>query len=198
MPWIIDYPLVLDQMRSQNLKCLYCNSGAFGYPDLVKTQVVGWIGPADSTIRPEMLPLAHRVPEPHVENLMSLAAKAWAELFPGRAWVMPASHWAYEIDFGSGEWMPALLERVGIDPGLLARRNNAAAIEFAADETEPFKLLVERLLQMLRGSDFTIAFPNWPALCRLHHHQQLWWMTTGDDIASALRGLAFADTRRDG
>lgn len=190
MPWIIDYPLVLDQMRAQKLKCFYHNSGAFGFADSMPAHIVGWIGPGDATIRPEMLEHAQPVGEPYEENLTRLAKRAWRELLPGRAWVMPASHWAYELDFGSREWMPAILERIDVDPGLLAGRNTAAAIEFSADEVEPFTLLVHRLLEMLHGSDFTLAFPNRPALCRLHHHKQLWWMSSDAELAGGLRAIA--------
>lgn len=189
MPWIIDYPLVLDQMRSQKLKCFYHNSGAFGFGESVTTHVVGWIGPADPTIRPEMLDRARSIAEPYEATLAELALRAWREVLPGRAWVMPASHWAYELEFGSREWMPPLLERIGVDPGLLARRNTAAAIEFSPDEAEPFAHLTHRLLEMLHGSDFTVVFPHRPALCRLHHHKQLWWTSSDATLAGRLREL---------
>ena len=52
MPWIIDYDIVLAQMRQQRLKCLYYNGGAFGFSDPAAVKTVGWIGPEDSTIRP--------------------------------------------------------------------------------------------------------------------------------------------------
>ena len=52
MPWIIDYQLVLEQMREQRFKCLYYNSGAFAFPPDVKTRSAGWIGPPDDSIKP--------------------------------------------------------------------------------------------------------------------------------------------------
>ena len=66
-----------------------------------------------------------------------------------------------------------VLEHIRIDPGLLVNRTNGAAIEFAADETDLFQLLVARLLEMLQSSDFAIAFPKHPVLITLHHHKQL-------------------------
>lgn len=186
VPWIIDYQLVLDQMRMQKLKCNYYNSGAFGFPDSVPTEIVGWIGPPDSTIRAEMQALARPVAEPYEENLSKLAVRAWAELLSGRAWVMPASHWAFELDHGSREWMVPLLERIGVDPGMLASRNNAAAIEFSPNEADLFQTFVQRLLEMLRASDFTIAFPNRPVVAHVHHHKQVWWMTSDVKLAEGL------------
>ena len=47
MPWIIDYSVVLEQMRQQRFKSLYYNSGAFGFPTETQPQTIGWIGPED-------------------------------------------------------------------------------------------------------------------------------------------------------
>jgi len=189
VPWIIDYPVVLEQMREQRFKSLYYNSGAFGFPQDVQTHIVGWLGPPDPTIKAQVSDLGQHVPEPHEENLARLLRRAWEQHFPGRAWVMPMSHWSYELDFGSRDWMPALLEHVGIDPGLLTTRNNAAAIEFAPDEPAMLEHFVTRLLQMLQQSDFAIAFPRFPVVCTLHHHKQLWWQTSDERLGDALRAL---------
>lgn len=187
MPWIIDYSVVLDQMRQHRFKSLYYNSGAFGFPPEAQPQTIGWIGPEDSTIKPEMLALAKKILPPHEENLAKLLIRAWQELLPGKIWVMPMSHWSYELDFGSREWMPALLESIGLDPGQLSTRNNAAAIEFAQTESAAVEHFTQRLLQMLTASDFAIAFPRRPVLCSLHHHKQLWWQTTDPAVAESLR-----------
>jgi hypothetical protein len=173
MPWIIDYSVVLEQLRQQRFKSLYYNSGAFGFPPESQPQTIGWIGPEDSTIKPEVLTLAKKIPPPHEENLAKLLIRAWQELLPGKIWVMPMSHWSYELDFGSREWMPALLESINLDPGQLFSRNNAAAIEFAPNETASLE-------------HFAVAFPRRPALCTLHHHKQLWWQTTDAMIAETL------------
>lgn len=189
MPWIIDYQIVLEQMREQRFKSLYYNSGAFGFPDAASTRVVGWVGPPDNTIRPAALPFARPVDPPYEENLAALLVRAWLDQLSGRVWVMPASHWAYELEFGSRDWMPALLEAVGIDPGLLHSRNDAAAIEFSPDESDSFRYLVTRLLEMLLGSDFCLAFPGRPALATVHHHKQIWWTTTQGCLVEALNHL---------
>ena len=51
MPWIIDYEMVLEQMRSQKFRCHYYNSGAFGFPDPAAVRTLAWIGPDDATPR---------------------------------------------------------------------------------------------------------------------------------------------------
>ena len=189
MPWIIDYPTVLEQMRSQQFKCLYYNSGAFGFADPVGTKTLAWIGPEDSTIKPMAKPFTRRVAEPYDLTLASLATKLWKEKLPGKVWLMPMSHWHYELTHGCREWMPALVENLGLDPGLLENRNNGAAIEFAAGEVELFEHFVGRLLLMLQASDFMIAFPGRQTLCTIHHHKQLWWTTTEEDVIDAIEAL---------
>lgn len=184
MPWIIDYQLVLEQMREQRFKCLYYNSGAFALPAEAKALSIGWIGPPDDSLLPAARAIARSAPPPFEANLAELTTRAWQQLLPGRAWAMPKSHWAYELEFGSREWMPALLENIEIDPGLLLGRNNAAAIEFGVGESHRFKHFVERLLQMLLGSDFLLAFPRRDTICTIHSHKQIWW-TTGDSVVAA-------------
>jgi len=189
MPWIIDYQLVLEQMREQRFKCLYYNSGAFGFPPDVQTQSVGWIGPPDDSIKPAARAMARPVPPPYESNLSELAARAWRELLPGRVWALPKSHWAYELDFSSRDWMPALLENIDLDPGMLAGRNNAAAIEFAPHEDRRFQYFIERLLQMLLGSDFLLVFPQRGTICTIHSHKQLWWTTSDAVVRAGLEAL---------
>src|SRR5258708_31261992 len=99
------------------------------------------------------------------------------------------SHWAYELNYGSRDWMPALLENLELDPGLLENRNNAAAIEFGATEIEPFTHFTERLLMMLQTSDFMLAFPGRQVLCTLHHHNQLWSTTTQAEVIEAVEAM---------
>jgi hypothetical protein len=193
MPWIIDYPIVLEQMRQMKMRSLYYNSGAFGFPTDVSARSLGWIGPADETIRESVRHLVRQVPEPYEQNLAELMLRAWREILPGRIWVMPASHWAYELDFGSREWMPALLEAIGVDPGLLQHRTTAAAIEFALEESPALVHFVVRLLEMLQGSDFALAFPHRRVVCTLHHHKQLWWTSAEDAVSDALEALVTKD-----
>jgi len=189
LPWIVDYEQVLRQMRSQEMRCLYHNSGAFGFGDGVVVRSLGWMGPEDPTVRLSARAQARQVPPPYEQNLADLVVRAWREVLPGKAWVMPRSHWSYELDFGSRDWLPAVLEHVGIDPGQLSSRNNAAAVEFTPTEREPFLHLTHSLLQMLLGSDFSVAFPGRPAACTLHHHKQVWWTTSDRDLYAALDHL---------
>lgn len=187
VPWIIDYSNVLQTLHEQRFRCNYYNSGSFAFAAPAEPTVVGWIGPEDSTIRPDVLPLTTTVAAPYEPTLAKLAARVWSEKLPGRAWIMPTSHWAYELDHGSREWMPSMLENLSLDPGLLVDRANAAAIEFSPAELPQFTRFVERLLEMLNNSDFAIVFPGHAALCTIHHHKQLWWQTTDADLAAHLR-----------
>lgn len=191
MPWIIDYSLVVEQMRERALKCNYYNSGAFAFADPTGVKHLAWIGPDDPTIRPAARPFIRQVPPPYEPTLADLATRAWKSHFPGRVWAMPMSHWAYELDYGSRDWMPALIEHLDLDPGLLQGRNNAAAIEFSPDEAHHVRHLIERLLEMLLSSDFMLAFlgPEVPVLCTLHHHKQLWWSTKDDGVLAALEAI---------
>jgi hypothetical protein len=69
---------------------------------------------------------------------------------------------------------------------------SAAAIAFERDEAGLFESLVAQLLSQLKGSDFAIAFPGKNVLCTVHHHQQLWWMTTEPEVIEAAEELARA------
>jgi hypothetical protein len=192
VPWIVEYAQVLQKMRDQGFKCLYYNSGAFGFADGAQTHSLGWVGPDDPSLRPESRSLTRPVPAPYERELTARVVRALREMFPGKVWVMPKSHWAYELDFGSRDWMPALLEHAGVDSGLLQKRTNASAIEFGLSEMEQFSHLVEGLLRMLLGSDFALAFPGHPVVCTLHHHKQVWWTGTNRELIDSLGQLAGA------
>jgi hypothetical protein len=193
VPWIIDYPIVLEQMRNMRMRSLYFNSGAFGLNGDATTHTIGWVGPPDGTLREFARRLVRRVDEPYEVNLAALLVRAWQQILPGRIWIMPKSHWAYELDFGSRDWMPALLEHVGIDPGLLAGRPTAAAIEFSPDETDALRHVVQRLLEMLNNSDFAAAFPGHRVSCTIHSHKQIWWTVADQRVIEALDALSPAD-----
>ena len=130
--------------------------------------------------------MTRRVAEPYEPALANFAGLAWEKYLPGNVWVMPASHWSYELTHGSRDWMPALIENIDIDPGLLASRTNAAAIEFGPAESGRFRHFIQRLLEMLLASDFVLAFPRRGTVCTLHHHKQLWWVTNQDAVVSGL------------
>ena len=190
MAQLIDYDKTSGTLTAQGLKSLYYNSGSFGFPPGVATNTVAWIGPPDSTIRPEAAPFTRQVPAPYEDTLTRLALRAWQELLPGVLWLTPRSHWSYELDFGSREWMPGALARVGIDSTLLAPLTNGCAIEFAPDEHEPFAPLLHTLLERLSGSsDFQLSWPGRPVVCTVHHHKQLWWCTFDAALHARLDSL---------
>ena len=121
-------------------------------------QHLGWIGPDDPTLRPAARDVTRPVPAALRSKPRRPPHPRLADHFPGRVWAMPMSHWAYELDYGSRDWMPALIEHIDLDPGLLQGRNNAAAIEFAPAEAHHFRHFTQRLLEMLLASDFMLAF----------------------------------------
>ena len=176
---IVEYDAVLARMAALGLESLYYNSGAFGFPRGHAIHFTGWIGGEDPTLRPAARENAVRVDEPCVPTLAALASRAWTEIFPGPVWVMPKSHWAFELDFGGKEWLPSALRAAGIDPEQLMGRTNAPAVEFLPADVDRFTPLVESLLANLLGSDFALAFPDYAVTCTLHHHRQVWW-TDGD------------------
>ena len=186
MPSVIDYPVVLNTLLGAGMESLYHNSGAFGFPRAVPAHHVGWIGPPDSTLKESALPLTRRVSEPYAPTLATLAVRVWREHLPGRLWLMPRNHWAFELDHGNSEWMPGLLGDLGINPDALAGRNDGAAIEFAVGEAGHLAPALEKLLTGLWGSDFGLAWPGRPVLCTVHHHTQLWWTTTDPGLRAAL------------
>lgn len=188
MATIVDYPRVIEQLTSRGLVCNYHNSGAFGFPRGADFHIVGWIGGDDATIRPEMREKAQLIPPPYEDNLARLAVCAWEQLLPDEdAWLMPMSHWAYEMQFGSAGWMPDLLRSAGIDPKDLDWRNNGSALAFPPAEREQCARFIAGLLGNLGDSDFMLAFPGRGVLCMIHHHQQLWWMC-GEELARGVRG----------
>lgn len=190
MPRILEYEQALEGMQTEGLRSLYYNSGAFGFAKDVATESLGWIGPEDSSLRQQALALVRRVKQPFEQELARLLGRAIEELLPGIAWLMPKSHWAYELDFGSSQWMSALLESIGIDPNLLRPRTNASAIEFEPGEMDLLCRAVEELLSRLSGSDFALGFPGRPVVCTLHHHKQIWWTSTDRQLIRSLRQLA--------
>jgi hypothetical protein len=180
LPAIIDYPIVLDRMTRRGFRCNYPNSGAFGFRDT--PQIRGWIGPADASIKPELSPIIQFMPPPYEANLVAGAVRVWQTILCGPAWIMPASHWHFEFHDGSRDWMPGLIAGIGIDPNLLRDRADGSAIEFSWQETAEFSHLLSGLLTGLKVSDFSMAFPDWPVLCLVHHHKQLWWTSADEKL----------------
>src|SRR5437588_11445643 len=104
MPRLIEYELALAHLTSRGLVCNYHNSGAFAFAPTLRPSIVGWIGPDDPTIRPELLPQVQKVVAPYPESLGALLGQA-CRIISSPIWAMPLSHWAYELEFGSGQWL---------------------------------------------------------------------------------------------
>ena len=162
-------------MAAQGLVSLYHNSGAFGFAPGIGVHTIGWIGKPDPTIRPSAGIQVRQVSEPYAATLAGMLESVCVSKLTGATWLMPKSHWHYELHFGNRELLETVLGDLGIDPVLLADRNNGSAIEFAQDESSLIRGVGQSLLQGLRGSDFLLAFPGRAALCTIHHHEQLWW-----------------------
>jgi hypothetical protein len=194
MARIIDYDKAASDLQSAGMVCSYFRSGAFGFGDHQPVMMRGWIGPADSSIRPAMRSLTGLVGPPYEENLAALLIRAWLEVLVqvrrGMApmWVMPGSHWAFEMD-ANGAWLGEMLAEIGIDRALLEKRTDGSAIEFALTESLAAGRFVCGLLQNLKSSDFFIAFGRHPVVCMLHHHKQLWWSSTERPVIDGLDRL---------
>ena len=190
VPRIVDYEVVLEQMQDAEFVSLYHNSGAFGFAPDAAVKMLGWLGPEDPTIRAEMRPFTRAIPSPHAANLAGMLVAARRHL-PGQAWLMPKSHWHFELHDGHPELLESLLPEVGVDVALLRERNDCSAIAFDVDEDELLRRAIARLLEGMRQSDFLLAFPDVgadrPAVCTIHHHKQLWWQTTSGELIALLK-----------
>ncbi len=186
MAWIIDYPQVLERARELKFRCVYFNSGAFAHEDADKVRIVGWLGPADATIRLDLPATLISVPEPYEEKLADRLLSIWPIKLDGPAWLLPKSHWSFELDHGNRDWMPQLIEEIGIDPGHLLSRTNAAAIQFEVADAPLLHIAVQKLLTNLQSSDFAIIFPRHRHLVTIHHHKQIWWQTVDEKFAEML------------
>ena len=193
MPRVVEYAEVEHTLTGDGLECVYPNSGAFAFPRGAATSVLGWVGPADPTIRPEASRFVRRVAPPYPAALADLAVRAWAERLPGPAWLVPKSHWAYELAFGNAAWMRPMLTGLGVDAAWLDRRNDGTAIAFEPAEADALLRCLTELLTHLQGSDFLLAFPGRPVVCTIHHHVQLWWVTTDALLRDHLAAMTPGD-----
>jgi hypothetical protein len=190
MPRIVEFSQVRDRMIGSGFVSLYHNSGTFGFPREAEVKMLGWIGPADGTIRPEMRPHVRQILPPHTANLAAMLVRA-RKFLPREAWLMPKSHWHFELHDGHPELLEALLPEIGVDAALLRDRNDGSAIAFGVGEGDVLRRAIERLLDGMRQSDFLLAFPDAAdagtrAVCTVHHHRQLWWQTTSSDLIRQL------------
>jgi len=176
MPRVISYDIVQQRMREAGYVSLYHNSGAFGFASAQNVRTFGWIGPDDPTIRETARNLIEQVPRPYERNLVERLARI-CQTLNTTVWLMPKSHWHYELHFGNRELLESLLPQLGIDPATLCERNDGSALEFGTNEIELLKRAVQGLLEGLTGSDFALVFLDAATLCTIHHHKQLWWQT---------------------
>jgi hypothetical protein len=186
---LIEYHDALNHLVTHGLKCNYPNGGAFGFPAKSGAFIRAWVGPADSTIRAEVRVETRQIDLPFEANLARLLQLAWQRVLPGNAWIMPGSHWSFELRHGSRDWLPDLIRSIGLDPETLAARTDGSAIEFSSDESEKLREFVRTLLEKLQGSDFFIAFPGHPIIGTLHHHKQIWWVTPDAGLLAGLDKL---------
>jgi hypothetical protein len=186
---LIDYREVPNHLSTHGLRCNYPNGGAFGFPAARRAFIRAWVGPVDSTIRAEVRAEARQIDAPFEVNLARLLQLAWQRVLPGNAWIMPGSHWSFELRHGSRDWLPDLIRSIGLDPEALALRTDGSAIEFPSDESQKLREFVQTLLEKLQGSDFFIAFPGHPIIGTLHHHKQIWWVTPDVGLLASLDKL---------
>lgn len=181
MAELVDYSQVYETLTAAGLQCLYHNSGAFGFGDDAATHSVGWILREDPTIKPAARALATLV-EGTEATLAERAVQVWKAIAPDSpAWVLPKSHWAYELTFGSYAWLPAALAAIGLNADELAGRNDGSGIAFSPADAAACQAFIETLLRNLAGSDFMLLLGGGKLLCTIHHHKQLWW--TAADIS---------------
>lgn len=185
MPRVIDYPDVLQSLTSRGLVSLYYNSGAFGFDPATTVQHAGWILREDPTIRPAARDMARIVPGDET----TLATMVSQIVVDQSVWVMPKSHWAYELDFGSSAWLPGALRAIGVDGDSLINRHDGSAIEFSPAERQEFESLTASLLSNLAGSDFMFVTADAKTICTIHHHKQLWWSSVDEDVINKVRSL---------
>jgi hypothetical protein len=178
MPAIIEYAAVLQRMTAEGFVCNYPNSGAFGFASHVEPLIRGWIGPPDATIKPGLLPMVKPFPPPWEANLAAAFVHLWQSALPGEVWLMPASHWHFEFHDGSRDWLADAMRAAQVDPAILYDRADGSAVAFAISEIPLLEPLLRQLLEHLTVSDFMLAFPGQAVLCLVHHHKQLWWMST--------------------
>jgi len=180
---VIDYAEVLKQAASDGLRCVYPNSGAFAPAG--KHEIVGWLGAADATIRADLAARAVKCPPPYPQNLAGWFRRVW-EPMNRPAWLLPKSHWAYELGHAHQDWLIDRLTSLGVNVAELAQHTDAPALAFEAGEAGVLTDLISLLLEHLKTSDYAILLPGLSVVVTLHHHQQLWWQSGDADVNDLL------------
>src|ERR1041385_408003 len=102
MPRLIDYTIVLERTRQSGFVSLYHSSGAFGFASNEGVRMFGLIGADDPTIRESARKWVQQVPPPYESNLVEQLGRV-CEKLATTVWLMPKSHWHYELHFGNRE-----------------------------------------------------------------------------------------------
>lgn len=180
MAQVLDYGQVQQVLVGKGLKCLYHNSGSWGFAGGKTVAAVGWVLGEDMTMTPAARKVARVLGG--LEELVAGIGKAWARV-GGEAWVLPGSHWAYELDFGTPA-MEGVLKRWGVSgvEGLVGR-NDGSAVVFGDGEEGAFMGVLGELFRIGTASDYQLIFPAVPITGILHHHVQVWWQTEDTSLA---------------
>jgi hypothetical protein len=191
VPTIVDYSIVQQTAAEMGLVSLYHNSGAYGFGAGAAVGHVGWIGQPDATLRASARDSARQVRPPYPENMATGVEHFARMLKPSAVWLLPASHWAYELRFG-GQWVGQLLDQLNLEASALRDRADGSAIAFMADEMTILSTVIATLLEKLPagGSDFSLLAPPRRVVGMIHHHQQVWWTTADTDITALLRDIS--------
>jgi hypothetical protein len=170
MPEVLSYQQVETVLRAKSLRCLYFNSGSWGFTE--QAGAVGWLLGDDPTLTPAARKIA-RVVGP-VDQLVAAVLEACHRV-GGEIWILPGSHWAYELDFGTPTMLDVLrrADVVGVD-GLVGR-NDGSAVRFLATEQSQLAGVLRELFSTGTTSDYQLILPEMPVLAILHHHVQVWW-----------------------
>ncbi|MEL7237920.1 MAG: hypothetical protein AAGK78_03590, partial [Planctomycetota bacterium] len=179
---------VLTSVEAVGLKCVYPGGSAFGPAGGAAWHVAGWVTGDDASMRPDLKPRTRRV---EACQLGGLVKRACEDVFASPvAWVAPVHHWATELDHDSGDWLPAWLRGVGVQPNEL-KHADAVAMDVGDDG---FAGSLDTLIQELGKTDFALLIPGSAVVGMLHHHVQVWWRTAAEDVAAKLMALADAET----
>lgn len=198
MPVIIDYSIVRQTLQAAGLECLYHNSGSWGYPPpahstspspspLLGKEIftLGLLLADDPTLRQQARPMAKLIDKPVPASLAYHVLGALAGLSQP-LWLMPGSHWAYELTFGTPP-MTDWLEQAGLtDAQQLTARNDGSAVAFSPAEFSKLAGVLSQFWSFRTDSDYRLYAPNGQAIVHVHHHRQAWVLTPNEGIIKIL------------
>ncbi len=177
MASVVAYDRAMAELLSRGMVCLYFNSGSFGFEESREVVHAGWLIGDDASLTPRARDAARVIDPPETRRLAQLAGALWRRV-GGPAWLMPGSHWAYELDFATPD-LAGVLEAAGIAPRELDV-HDGRPVQFDPHEAESFEAVVSWLLDSGTTSDYRLALlgPGGVTVSGIiHHHRQLWWTT---------------------